>query len=157
MPVHSGGSARCYQAIFVPSTALASPGYDGQPAVYLYIAALEVNVLKCRDEERLLSASGIAETLRPAAVPYSRCPNRADELKLHVWRRPPQVRQANPADGCPPQFAHCLVSWEGEMPKMAASRSTSWVVNPRCLPLRRPSAAHTVELLGQPISSPTLA
>jgi hypothetical protein len=31
------------------------------------------------------------------------------------------------------------------------------VVNPRCLPLRRPSAAHTVELLGQPISSPTLA
>jgi hypothetical protein len=38
----NGGSARCYQAIFVPSTALASPGYDGQPAVYLYIAALEV-------------------------------------------------------------------------------------------------------------------
>ena len=31
---------------------------------------------------------------------------------------------------------------------MTASRSTSWVVNPRCLPLRRPSAAHTVELLG---------
>ena len=46
--VHIGGSARCYQAIFVPSTALASPGYDGQPAVYLYIAAFEVNVLKCR-------------------------------------------------------------------------------------------------------------
>ena len=38
---------------------------------------------------------------------------------------------------------------------MTASRSTSWVVNPRCLPLRRPSAAHTVELLGQPISSPS--
>src|SRR6185437_15175258 len=37
-----GGAVRCYQAIFVPSTALASPGYDGQPAVYLYIAALEV-------------------------------------------------------------------------------------------------------------------
>ena len=34
---------------------------------------------------------------------------------------------------------------------MTASRSTSWVVNPRCLPLRRPSAADTVELLGQPI------
>jgi hypothetical protein len=34
----------------VPSTALASPGYDGQPAVYLYIAALEVNVLICREE-----------------------------------------------------------------------------------------------------------
>ena len=30
----TGGSARGYQAIFVPSTALASPGYDGQPAVY---------------------------------------------------------------------------------------------------------------------------
>jgi len=43
-----GGSACGYQAIFVPSTALASPGYDGQPAVYLYIAALEVNVLNCR-------------------------------------------------------------------------------------------------------------
>jgi len=27
---------------------LASPGYDGQPAVYLYIAALEVNVLNRR-------------------------------------------------------------------------------------------------------------
>ena len=27
---------------------LASPGYDGQPAVYLYIAALKVNVLNCR-------------------------------------------------------------------------------------------------------------
>ena len=35
---------------------------------------------------------------------------------------------------------------------MAASRSTSWVVNPRCLPLRWPSAAHTVELLGQPFA-----
>ena len=41
----NGGSARGYQAIFVPSTALASPGYDGQPVVYLYIAALEVNAL----------------------------------------------------------------------------------------------------------------
>jgi len=38
---HSGGSARCYQAIFVLSTALASPGYDGQPAVY--IAGLRPN------------------------------------------------------------------------------------------------------------------
>jgi hypothetical protein len=45
---HNGGSARGYQAIFVPSAALGSPGYDGQPAVYLYIAALEVNVLNCR-------------------------------------------------------------------------------------------------------------
>ena len=27
-----GGSAHGYQAVFVPSTALASPGYDGQPA-----------------------------------------------------------------------------------------------------------------------------
>jgi hypothetical protein len=48
MSTQNGGTARCYQAIFVPSTALASPGYDGQPAVYLYIAALEVNVLNCR-------------------------------------------------------------------------------------------------------------
>ena len=43
-----GGSARGYQAIFVPSTTLASPGHDGQPTVYLYIAALEVNILNCR-------------------------------------------------------------------------------------------------------------
>ena len=45
---HNGGSARCYQAIFAPSTALVGPGYDGQPAVYLYIVALEVTVLICR-------------------------------------------------------------------------------------------------------------
>jgi uncharacterized protein (DUF1330 family) len=36
----------------VLSTALTSPSYDGQPAVYLYIAALEVNVLNCRWEDR---------------------------------------------------------------------------------------------------------
>jgi len=52
---HIGGSACGYQAIFVPSTALASPGYDGQPAVYLYIAALEVNVLNCRRERDQMS------------------------------------------------------------------------------------------------------
>ena len=47
----AAGSAgrRGYQAIFVPSAALDSPGYDGQPAVYLHIAALEVNVLNCRE------------------------------------------------------------------------------------------------------------
>ena len=76
---------------------------------------------------------------------------------LYLWGRAPHARQANPAGGCPPQFAHRMVSCRGEMPKIAASRSTSWVVNPRCLPLRCPSAAHTVELLGQPISSPSLA
>jgi len=52
---YTGGSVRGYRAIFVPSTALASPGYDGQPAVYLYIAALEVNVLNCRGEGRALA------------------------------------------------------------------------------------------------------
>jgi hypothetical protein len=38
-----GGSARGYQAIFVPLATLTSPGYSpmgGQLAVYLYIAAL---------------------------------------------------------------------------------------------------------------------
>jgi hypothetical protein len=50
-----GGYACGYQAIFVPSIALASPGYDGQPAVYLYIAALEVNVLNCRWERDQMS------------------------------------------------------------------------------------------------------
>jgi hypothetical protein len=42
---------RGYQAIFVPLAAVRSPGYsplDGQPTVYLYIAALEVIVLNCR-------------------------------------------------------------------------------------------------------------
>ena len=48
IPVQIGGSARGYQAIFVPSAALGSLGWDGQSAVYLYIAALEVNVLNCR-------------------------------------------------------------------------------------------------------------
>src|SRR6185437_7175059 len=41
-----GGSVRGYQAIFVPLAALSSPGYSpmgGQPAVYLYITALEAN------------------------------------------------------------------------------------------------------------------
>jgi hypothetical protein len=33
-PKHNGESAHGYQAIFVPSTALASPGHPGQPAVY---------------------------------------------------------------------------------------------------------------------------
>jgi hypothetical protein len=38
---------------------------------------------------------------------------------------------------------------------MLASRSTSSWVKLRCRPLRRPSAAHTVELLAQPMSAPT--
>ena len=57
----NGGSARGYQAILVPSAALASPGYDGQPAAYLYIAALEANVLNCRElgaEDLLRAAAG---------------------------------------------------------------------------------------------------
>jgi hypothetical protein len=40
-----------YRAIFVSSAVLSSLGYDaidGQPAVYLHIAALDVNVLNCR-------------------------------------------------------------------------------------------------------------
>jgi hypothetical protein len=44
----NGGSASGYQAIFVTSTALAQSGYDGQPAVFLYIVELEVNVLNRR-------------------------------------------------------------------------------------------------------------
>ena len=41
-----------YQEIFVPLTALSSPRYgpmDGQPVVYLYIAALEVKALNRRE------------------------------------------------------------------------------------------------------------
>jgi hypothetical protein len=50
VPVQIGGYACGYQAIFVPSIALASPGYDGQPAVYLYIAIRRPIVRFCRDE-----------------------------------------------------------------------------------------------------------
>jgi hypothetical protein len=50
-------SARGYQAIFVSLAALSSPSYspiDGQPAVYVYIAAIEVNVLNCRDSRAII-------------------------------------------------------------------------------------------------------
>ena len=43
-----GGSARGYQGIFVPFAALSGPGYDGQPAIYLYIAVFGANVRFCR-------------------------------------------------------------------------------------------------------------
>jgi hypothetical protein len=55
-PDQIGRSVRGYQAIFVPLAAVRSLGYsplDGQPAVYLYIAALGVIVLNCRDEVRV--------------------------------------------------------------------------------------------------------
>ncbi len=45
------GRARCQRADLFgtgQSAALGSPGYGDQPAVYLYIAPLEVNVLNCR-------------------------------------------------------------------------------------------------------------
>jgi hypothetical protein len=64
--VQIGGSARGYQAIFVASATLGSPGFDGQPAVYLYIAALEVNVLNCRGQGR---ASWGAEACTTASAP----------------------------------------------------------------------------------------
>lgn len=54
----------------------------------------------------------------------------------------------------PSQPAHRVVSCHTGMPKMSASRSTSWVVNPRCRPSRRPSAW---KLVCQPISSPSCA
>src|SRR5947207_8041144 len=65
---HIGESARGYHAIFVPSTALASPGYDGQPAVYLYIAALEMNVLNCR-RQGLPDCHGAGASVR-RCMPY---------------------------------------------------------------------------------------
>ena len=48
--MHIGGSARGYRAICAPLAALSSPGHgpiDGQLTVYLYIGALEVNILNC--------------------------------------------------------------------------------------------------------------
>jgi hypothetical protein len=64
--VQLGGSARGYQAIFVSLADLSSPGYgpiDGQPAVYVYIAAIEVNVLNCRRAlTRDRHASGVGST-----------------------------------------------------------------------------------------------
>jgi hypothetical protein len=68
----------------------------------------------------------------------------------------PQVRQAYPAGGWPPQVTQGVVSWAGEMPSTAASRMISPVVKPRCWPLRWPSTAHTVEA-SQPISAPNRA
>ena len=87
------------------------------------------------------------ESFGRAPAPISLALTGPQWIGLHVWGRAPHVRQANPVGGCPPQFAHRVVSRDGETPKMVASRSTSGLVNPRCLPLRRPSAAHTVELL----------
>ena len=58
---------RGYQAIFVPLAAVRSPGYsplDSQPAVYLYIAALEVIVLDCRGEGRLGITEGASTSDR---------------------------------------------------------------------------------------------
>ena len=62
-PAPNGGTARGYEGNVVPLTALASHGYgpmDGQPAVYLYIAALEVNVLNCRVEGISASSTRVA-------------------------------------------------------------------------------------------------
>jgi hypothetical protein len=63
----NGGSVRGYQAIFVPLAALSSPGYSpvgGQPAVYLYIAALEAN---CPLMPR--TGSSVAGLTQDVAVP----------------------------------------------------------------------------------------
>ena len=59
--------------------------------------------------------------------------------------------------GCPPQFTQRVVSSAGETPKMPASGGTYSALNRRCRPARCPSAAQTVALVGQPISSPSLA
>lgn len=82
--VQIGGSVRGYQAIFVPLAALSSPGYSpvgGQPAVYLYIAALEANcpllplreqgsralaVVLARSQDRVRSLPWQSVCFRPA-------------------------------------------------------------------------------------------
>jgi hypothetical protein len=46
--VPNGGSARCYQAIFTPSTAAPVPATTVNQPYIDNIAALEVNVLNCR-------------------------------------------------------------------------------------------------------------
>jgi hypothetical protein len=68
----------------VASATLGIPGYDGQPAVYLYIAALEVNVLNCRDDERLLRSRAVALPKDFASVGSVRLLWSAGELGLHV-------------------------------------------------------------------------
>jgi hypothetical protein len=68
--VPNGGSVRGYQAIFVPLAAVRSPGYsplDGQPTVYLYIAALEVIVLNCR-----CGCSRLANMVMPSSAAAGR-------------------------------------------------------------------------------------
>jgi hypothetical protein len=79
-----GGSARGYQAIFVPSTALASPGYDGQPAVYLYIAGLEMNVLNCRGQGRAPLARRDLAHAAWAVASRELCRSRTDSNGKHV-------------------------------------------------------------------------
>ena len=69
----------------------------------------------------------------------------------------PQVRQADPGGGWPPQVAHRVVAGAAGMPKMAASWSISQRAKRRCRSPRWPSAAHTVEGAVQPMSWPSWA
>lgn len=75
----------------------------------------------------------------------------------HDRRAVPCAPHVKPWGGCPSQLAQRVMSRHGSRAKMQANRWTSSGVNPRCRPLRRPSAAQTVELLRQPINSPSLA
>jgi hypothetical protein len=111
----------------------------------------------CRDDERLLRSRAVAlpKALRERRLGAAVMAGRRTRASC---LGPGSAGQAGePGRRVPAQFAQSIVSRDGERPKIAASRSTSWVVNPRCLPLRRPSAAHTVELLDQPINSPSFA
>ena len=51
------------------SATLGSPGFDGQPAVYLYIATLEVNVLNCRISRVCVGQSGWRSVMVAAGGP----------------------------------------------------------------------------------------
>jgi hypothetical protein len=66
------------------------------------------------------NTSASADSVRPLSEP-----GRWIEA-VYVYRRPPHVRQANPAGGCPPQFAYRVVSCDGET--LAADAATPLAV-----------------------------
>jgi hypothetical protein len=67
--------------------------------------------MRCSDSPDATAAYDQAE-IKSLSI-GSRCQGSAQYLA-------PQVRQENPAGGCPPQFAHVVVSWVTGTSKMAA-------------------------------------
>ena len=106
---------------------------------------------------RRLPARQVVRARRHRGVPAVPRPRALRPLQLLPKAGDRRLQRGDLLRLRPSQFAHPVVSCRAETPKMAASRPISAVVNPRCRPSRRPSAAHTVEVVGQSISSPSSA